>query len=95
LPCLLIENKVDLVSEESAQNDTEIKEFAEKNKFIGRFRTSAKNGINISESMEYLINHIINKLQACKLIKPGGGEKKGIVLDRKNSDTQKKKKCCN
>jgi translation elongation factor EF-4 len=94
LPCLLIQNKVDLVSEEIIKNDSEVKEFAETNKFIGMYRTSAKAGINVSESMECLIQHIINKLQACKLIKTGGDNKKGIVLDGKKSDSQKKNKCC-
>jgi translation initiation factor 2 gamma subunit (eIF-2gamma) len=85
----LIENKVDLVSEERASNDTEIREFADKNNFIGVFRTSAKQGINVSEGMEFLIKHIIAKLEICKFNK---ADKKGILL--KDGEGTKNKKCC-
>jgi GTPase SAR1 family protein len=88
LPCLLIENKIDLVSEEKATNDIEVLDFAKKNKFIGVYRTSAKQGINISESMGFLIHHIIKKLEANKYNKP---DKKKITLGK--SDIRKNK-CC-
>jgi 50S ribosomal subunit-associated GTPase HflX len=95
LPCLLVENKTDLVDEDKIKNDTEIRDFADKNKFIGNFRTSAKQGINISESMEFLIKHIIDKLDNCKFNKNEKDRKNNIVLEKREHTTKTKKdKCC-
>ena len=61
IPCILVENKVDLLDEEEGEQDIneELKEFAINNEFLGYFRTSAKTGYNISESIEFLIRNII------------------------------------
>ena len=40
----------------------ELKGFANSNNFTASFRTSAKTGLNINESMDYLIKNIINRL---------------------------------
>ena len=37
LPSVLVENKIDLVEEDVAKEETEIKKFAEENKYIGYF----------------------------------------------------------
>ena len=58
----MVENKVDLL-EGDVQNDPELEQFAQDNGFCGSFRTSAKMGINISESMEYLIKTIIKRME--------------------------------
>ena len=60
LPCLLVENKVDLVDFEV---DPSLQTFAIENEFCGAFRTSAKTGFNVSESMEYLIRNIIKRME--------------------------------
>ena len=60
LPCLLVENKVDLVDFE---DDPSILEFAKNNEFCGAFRTSSKTGFNVCESMEYLIRNIIKRMK--------------------------------
>jgi len=60
LPCLLVENKVDLVD---FKDDPSLQKFANKNKFCGAFRTSAKTGFNVCESMEYLIKNIIKRME--------------------------------
>ena len=44
-------------------NDQRVKDFASKNDFIGAFRASAKAGININESMEFLIREIIKRME--------------------------------
>ena len=62
MPCLLVENKVDLLEDQDLEN-SELRDFAQKNDFCGCFRTSAKAGINISESMEYLIKSIIKRME--------------------------------
>ena len=58
----MVENKVDLLDGD-VQNDPELEQFAQDNGFCGSFRTSAKMGINISESMEYLIKTIIKRME--------------------------------
>ena len=62
IPILLIQNKIDLVDKANLKNDEEISKFTETNKFINYFRTSCKDGININESMDYLLSTIIDKL---------------------------------
>ena len=41
----------------------ELKKFSEENGFNGCFKTSAKTGKNIKESMEFLIKEIIKRLE--------------------------------
>ena len=60
LPCLLVENKCDLLESEDTNG---LDEFAKENEFIGSFRSSAKAGININESMEFLIKNIIKRME--------------------------------
>ena len=62
MPCLLVENKADLL-EGDVENDPSLQEFANNNEFCGCFRTSAKTGLNISESMEYLIKNIVKRME--------------------------------
>ena len=40
----------------------ELNDFASKNGFSGAFRVSAKTSSNVNESMEYLINNIIERM---------------------------------
>ena len=97
---MLIENKVDLVSEEVIRNENDIKEFVDKNKFVNFFRSSAKAGININESMEYIISHIIAKQESISFAKGSEineNDKKSIVLEPlKNNYNSKENKanCC-
>ena len=62
MPCLLVENKVDLLEEQDVECP-ELQEFAQQNEFCGSFRTSAKTGLNISEAMEFLIKSIIKRME--------------------------------
>ena len=88
------------MSEEVIKQDEEIKEFAERNKFVDIFRSSAKAGINVNESMEYIISHIIAKqesLNSSKGSEINENDKKSIVLDpMKNHYNAKENKngCC-
>ena len=66
LPCILIVNKIDLIDDDFIQNDDEIKKFAEDNKFDNLFKTSAKLGIGIDESMDYLIKNILERIEKFK-----------------------------
>ncbi len=77
-------------------------EFSEKNGFTGCFRTSAKTGKNIAESMEFLIKDIIKRMEE---INAKGGEgiinRQSVALDpdkhNKEADLKRKQDkggCC-
>lgn len=86
LPCVLVQNKIDLVDEETLKNDSEIKTFAEENKFDNVFKTSAKMGVGIDECMEYLISNILERAEKCKQGENGNPfekDKKNMVLEHK------------
>ena len=78
----LIENKVDLLDNEE-EEDAGQQEFATSNEFCGCFRTSSKTGLNISESMEFLIKTIIKRME--DIVSKGNEvfttERKSITLD--------------
>ena len=62
LPCVLVQNNIDLVSEEELGNDEEVRKFGEENGYINFFRTSAKTGLGVDECMDYLIKTIVDRL---------------------------------
>lgn len=63
IPFFLVQNKIDLISEEEKQKiESDSKNFCEENEFVHYFLTSAKENININESMNYLLDHVINRL---------------------------------
>jgi Ras-related protein Rab-7L1 len=99
LPSVLVENKIDLVEEDVAKEETEIKKFAEENKYIGYFRTSVKMGIGVDECMEFLIANILDRIEKCS--KEGTNtlekDRKSLVLDHKKAvepATNMKGGCC-
>ena len=103
LPSIIVQNKVDLLPEEEQDNIEELQKFSEDNGFNGYFRTSAKTGKNIAESMEFLIKEVIRKLE--ELNSKGNEElnkeRESITLDpekhNKESDQKRKKEnsgCC-
>ena len=101
LPAVLVENKVDLLPPEEQDDITTLNEFAQNNGFNGCFRTSAKTGKNISESMEFLIKDIIKRLEE---INSKGGDvnnRQSVALDpdkhNKEADAKRKQEksgCC-
>ena len=64
IPSILIEHKIELLPEEERMNDIRLKEFARENKFDNAFRVSSINGVNVNESMNFLIRVILNKIEA-------------------------------
>ena len=101
LPSVLVQNKIDLVDEETLKDEEEIKKFAEDNKFIGHFRTSVKMGVGVDECMEFLITNILERIEKCS---PEGKnpleqDRKNLVLEHKkvnelNNANSKKGGCC-
>ena len=49
---------------DNSEIDDKLEEFGVISGFCGTFRTSAKTGLNINESIEYLILNIIRRMQA-------------------------------
>ena len=82
LPCVLVENKIDLVDENLLKDDTEIKKFTEENKFDNFFKTSAKMGLGINECMDYLIKNMLERSE--KVTQAGDNpfdkDRKSLVL---------------
>ena len=63
LPCILVENNIDLLPQEEQMNDSKLKLIGEKYKFDKVYRVSSTKGININESMDFLIQLIIQRLE--------------------------------
>ena len=63
IPCFLIENKIDLVDEDTKKNISELSEFSQSNNYSGLYRTSAKTGENVDNIMDSIIAYVINKLE--------------------------------
>lgn len=62
IPNILIQNKADLVSENEIKDMSKLEEFCKKNQFDACFKTSAKTGYNINESISKLIELIIKRI---------------------------------
>ena len=101
IPSILIRNKIDLLENEDNNDDEEqMKEFCEKNKFLRCFKTSAKTGTNIDEAMNFLISVIIDKMEA--LVQSGSNpfekDRKSMVLQSsKHSENSRENNgmgCC-
>ena len=101
IPSILIRNKIDLLENEDNNDDEEeMKDFCEKNKFLRCFKTSAKTGTNIDEAMNFLISTIIDKMEA--LVQSGNNpfekDRKSLVLQSsKHSENNKENNgmgCC-
>ena len=102
IPSILIRNKVDLLENEDNNDDEEeIKEFCEKYSFLRCFKTSAKTGMNIDESMNFLISTIIDKLESLSQngSNPFETKRSSMVLDNskhyeKNKENNNSMGCC-
>ena len=98
LPCILVENKSDLLDQNKVNNLADLKRFANDNGFVSCFRTSAKTGYNINESKSFLIENIIERMS--KVSSKESTERKTLTLDpekHENNDSyrqQQKSGCC-
>ena len=104
IPFLLLRNKVDMIEneEEKQKLEEETKNFCEENEFIKSFLTSAKDNINVNESLEFFLDHIIQRLS--DYIKQGKEDINNIEYRQSVRLTQNgavpleeqdaKKKCC-
>ena len=101
IPLIILENKCDLLGKE--ENDynkgvEELKKFSDENNFLGAFRTSALNGYNIENGINFLVDEIINKIEKeeeenKKMNKIENGGRKSIKLNE-IKESNNNKKCC-
>ena len=99
LPCVLVQNKIDLVNEDIVKDDIKFINFANKNNFIKCFRTSVKKNINVDNTMDFLIEYIINKLEEIKIKNLDKNEEKNqkIILSSEHFEVTKESNtinCC-
>ena len=90
---IIIENKCDLLGDESNYNDdiNSLRLFSNELQCINYYRTSAKLGYNIDEAIEYLIDQIIKDLKE-KEIKENYKPNNRKTLSNKKKDNNMK--CC-
>lgn len=90
LPYLLIQNKIDLITDLEA-NKIKMDQFVMNNNINKYITTSAKTGYNINESMDQLLEIIIQRLKNCS----SNGAKDNNSINLKTGKTEgEKKKCC-
>ena len=63
MPCLLVENKAELVGGNYFVVESEMKEFANNNGFCGGFEISVREGMLVHNAMEFLIKKIIERIE--------------------------------
>ena len=92
LPMIIMENKCDLLGDENDYNKgiEELKSFSDNNNFLGAFRTSALNGYNVENAINFLVDDIINKIENNK---SNNTPNTSIKLNE-TKEEQKSKRCC-
>ena len=64
IPCILIQNKCDLIDENEYNKYDDInKSYCKENNFDGCFMCSVKEGKNIDEAMDFLIEKILDRME--------------------------------
>jgi len=100
VPLIILENKCDLLGKENDYNKNieELKKFSEENNFLGAFRTSALNGYNINNAINFLVDEIINKVEKeeeeNKKLNNKENGRKSLRLNEINVQKAKSNKCC-
>ena len=89
IPNILIENKVDLIEGEDANDVSKLEVFAKENGFDGCFKTSAKTGLNINETINKLMNIIITRLNLINE-KENDMNRKSLQVDPENHSEKDK-----
>ena len=95
LPCVLVENKIDLLGE---PEKTTSENFAQEHGFIGHFKASVKENIQINEAMDCLIDEIIKRMEDIQTKENKDvfkTERKVVQLDENMHAVHKEKKINN
>ena len=93
IPKILIENKCDQLGDESHYNDDfdSLKKFSNVHKFSGCFRTSALNGYNVDEAINFLIDEIIKSFDGEDVQYYNS---KIIKMNNSDYSNNEKNRCC-
>ena len=92
LPMIIMENKCDLLGDENDYNKgiEELKSFSDNNNFLGAFRTSALNGYNVENAINFLVDDIINKIENNK----SNNTHNASIKLNETKEEQNSKRCC-
>lgn len=92
LPMIIMENKCDLLGDENDYNKgiEELKSFSDNNNFLGAFRTSALNGYNVENAINFLVDDIINKIENNK----SNNTHNTTIKLNETKEEQNSKRCC-
>lgn len=91
IPHILLCNKVDLVGDMApCISDEDLEKFRIENGFDGCFKTSAKEGKNINEAIEFITKLILEKAEPISVDDSKGFQ---IVQNEDNKETRKSE-CC-
>ena len=93
IPKIIIENKCDLLGDESHYNDNInlLKEFSDNHGYLACFRTSALNGYNINEAIDFFIGEIIKSVKEEDIQLYNS---KVIKMDNSIEPNDDKSRCC-
>ena len=94
IPKIILENKCDLLKDEKHYNDNiePLRKISDELDCINFFRTSALNGYNINESIDYLINECIKREEEIDTKKYNSfGIKKSKIKDK---EQKRHEGCC-
>jgi len=102
IPGIIMENKCDLLGEEKdyEKGIDQLKIFSEENNFSGAFRTSALNGYNIENGMNFLIDEIIRKIDTEEknninnMMNNGKIKNEEVKKIKLTDKSEKSNKCC-
>jgi small GTP-binding protein len=100
IPFILLQNKIDLIEsrEDFIKIENYTKKISEDNNFNKYFMTSVKKNINVEESMSFLIEKIIEKLEECasngNIVFNEQKIKNTIKIDNTNERKKENIRCC-
>ena len=100
IPFILVGNKIDLIKTEENKKiiEEKTKNICNNYGFMNYFLTSAKEGININESMKYLLDHIIERFEKfCEENKQEFGQKRKDTVklnNEKHAIRKMENDCC-
>ena len=100
IPFILLQNKIDLIEsrEDFIKIENYTKKISEDNNFNKYFMTSVKKNINVEESMSFLIEKIIEKLEECaskgNIVFNEQKIKNTIKIDNHNMRKKENARCC-
>lgn len=93
VPCVLLANKCDLPKTQRQLSSEEIRTFSRDNGFVRFFETSVKDGTNLTEALEYLVDKIISYEEGGNVVNANYDDD-AIGLSRTYSQGKKQHSAC-